>query len=368
VNREEFTPYGETSFGGYARKRYRFSGAEHDEENGLLQMGARYCAPWLGRWISADPAGPADGANLYSYVRSNPICYRDPGGTQAQPSAADASDAGAPPPPPPKVDQMIPGGVDLGPEGGRIAEYTADPARIRKQDEAVKAYAAGVVNTVIEHHGPAAAVRAVKEDVGKKLPIIGPRLADLLFNPLEQRTKAWQDQYQLNLPDSEAAGAGYVAGIATVGFAEAIVSAGVTKGINSLLRSGHTGKSAANLHYGSKLAPDERRAANEFKKQIAAGASPSVAGKAAHRAGGAAGDGEGVDFHGRHPGTQEEWKFHKGPAGTDQRFMDEASAQSLHYSLQFQLKTRAAGEQLVPLRMVKHFWVTNKSVVKGIGH
>jgi YD repeat-containing protein len=35
TNREEFTPYGETSFGGYTRKRFRFTGRERDEESGL---------------------------------------------------------------------------------------------------------------------------------------------------------------------------------------------------------------------------------------------------------------------------------------------------------------------------------------------
>ncbi len=44
VNREEFTPYGETSFGSFARKRYRFTGKERDEESGLNYHGARYFA------------------------------------------------------------------------------------------------------------------------------------------------------------------------------------------------------------------------------------------------------------------------------------------------------------------------------------
>lgn len=57
VNREEFTPYGETSFGSFARKRYRFTGKERDEESGLSYHGARYFAAWLGRWISSDPIG-----------------------------------------------------------------------------------------------------------------------------------------------------------------------------------------------------------------------------------------------------------------------------------------------------------------------
>src|SRR5919197_5413839 len=56
VNREEYTPYAETSFGSFARKRYRFTGKERDEESGLNYHVARCYAPWLGRWLSCDPA------------------------------------------------------------------------------------------------------------------------------------------------------------------------------------------------------------------------------------------------------------------------------------------------------------------------
>src|SRR5579859_7655168 len=35
INREEYLPYGETSFGSFARKRYRFTGKERDEESGF---------------------------------------------------------------------------------------------------------------------------------------------------------------------------------------------------------------------------------------------------------------------------------------------------------------------------------------------
>ncbi|GIH02638.1 hypothetical protein Rhe02_07050 [Rhizocola hellebori] len=92
VNREEYTPYGETSFGGFARKRYRYTGKERDEESGLYYHGARYYAPWLARWATCDPAGPVDGTNLYAYARANPMRYHDPGGQQALP-APTASDA-----------------------------------------------------------------------------------------------------------------------------------------------------------------------------------------------------------------------------------------------------------------------------------
>ncbi|MER5942507.1 SpvB/TcaC N-terminal domain-containing protein [Streptomyces sp. NPDC001928] len=89
VDREEFTPYGETCFGGYALKRYRFTGKERDTESGYQYHGARYYVPWAGRWTSCDPAWPVDGTDSYAYVRNNPLTFVDPTGRQAGPSSAD---------------------------------------------------------------------------------------------------------------------------------------------------------------------------------------------------------------------------------------------------------------------------------------
>ncbi len=80
INHEEFYPYGETSFGSFARKRYRFTGKERDEESGLSYHGARYYAPWTARWTSSDPAGLVDGPNLYCYSRNCPLLLSDPNG------------------------------------------------------------------------------------------------------------------------------------------------------------------------------------------------------------------------------------------------------------------------------------------------
>ena len=91
VNCEEYTPYGETSFGSFGRKRYRFTGKERDEESGLYYHSARYYAPGLARWISYDPAGPVDGVNLYPYTCNNPILLVDPYGTE---SGTDATTRG----------------------------------------------------------------------------------------------------------------------------------------------------------------------------------------------------------------------------------------------------------------------------------
>jgi RHS repeat-associated protein len=86
ISYEEYYPFGGTSYQAgrsaaeAGQKRYRYAGQERDEETGLDYCGARYYAPWLGRWTSCDPAGMIDGANLYRYARNNPIKYIDPGG------------------------------------------------------------------------------------------------------------------------------------------------------------------------------------------------------------------------------------------------------------------------------------------------
>jgi len=57
-------------------KTIRYSGKEMDA-SGLYYYGARYYAPWLQRWISADPARDVDGLNLYAFVGNNPAIHVD---------------------------------------------------------------------------------------------------------------------------------------------------------------------------------------------------------------------------------------------------------------------------------------------------
>ena len=85
VNREEYFPYGETSFGGFSRKRYRFTGRERDGESSLAYHGARYLALWLARWVSPDPAGIRSGPNVYAYCRGDPVSRRDLTGLADEP-------------------------------------------------------------------------------------------------------------------------------------------------------------------------------------------------------------------------------------------------------------------------------------------
>jgi len=59
---------------------WRFSSKRLDEETGLFYFGERYYSPVIGRWITPDPAGFADGPNLYAYVHNQPLIYIDPDG------------------------------------------------------------------------------------------------------------------------------------------------------------------------------------------------------------------------------------------------------------------------------------------------
>jgi RHS repeat-associated protein len=85
INREEFTPFGETSFGSFARKRYRFTGMERDEESGLSYHGARFYAAWLAKWVSVDPEYLQFPAwSPFSYAFDNPVRFGDPTGRSPQ--------------------------------------------------------------------------------------------------------------------------------------------------------------------------------------------------------------------------------------------------------------------------------------------
>ena len=80
INREEFFPYGETSFGSYGRKRYRFTGKEKDEESGLSYHSVRYYSTWLARWIKPDQAPPTASISLFTYCSNNPMVRIDHSG------------------------------------------------------------------------------------------------------------------------------------------------------------------------------------------------------------------------------------------------------------------------------------------------
>ncbi|NEN25816.1 RHS repeat-associated core domain-containing protein [Cryomorpha ignava] len=84
INREEYYPFGETSFGSYQYKRYRYNGKEKDEESGLYEYGQRYYAPWLCRFVSVDPiAEDYPQLSSYNYAGNKPITHVDIEGLQS---------------------------------------------------------------------------------------------------------------------------------------------------------------------------------------------------------------------------------------------------------------------------------------------
>jgi insecticidal toxin complex protein TccC len=89
ISMEEYYPYGGTAVW-TARsqteadyKSVRYSGKERDA-TGLYYYGYRYYQPWVGRWLSADPAGTLDGLNLFRMVRNNPVSMKDNDGRVAE--------------------------------------------------------------------------------------------------------------------------------------------------------------------------------------------------------------------------------------------------------------------------------------------
>ncbi|MCG7946230.1 MAG: FG-GAP-like repeat-containing protein [Candidatus Thiodiazotropha taylori] len=87
VGNQRYSPFGASWSAGSPVGR--FLGRSADDETGLIQLGARYYSPMLGRFISADwyvlenPAKPyriPQGYNLYSYALNNPLAFKDPSG------------------------------------------------------------------------------------------------------------------------------------------------------------------------------------------------------------------------------------------------------------------------------------------------
>ncbi len=83
INLEEYYPFGETSFGSFAKKRYRYNGKEKDEHTGLYEYGQRYYAPWLCRFVSVDPiAEDYPQLSSYNYAGNKPETSVDIEGLQ----------------------------------------------------------------------------------------------------------------------------------------------------------------------------------------------------------------------------------------------------------------------------------------------
>ena len=96
ISYEEYYPYGSTSYQAVnsavqiRAKRYRYTSRERDDETGFYYHGARYYAPWLGRWVSCDPSEHDLRYGQYCYVPFNPIRSVDFNGRAPLPAEAEA--------------------------------------------------------------------------------------------------------------------------------------------------------------------------------------------------------------------------------------------------------------------------------------
>lgn len=86
TNREEFTPYGEGSFGGYKSKNYMYIAKEKDFENKLYYSENRFFNSFILRWSSVDKYLFLKDSikkrsfyfiNCYDYSFNNPIVFKD---------------------------------------------------------------------------------------------------------------------------------------------------------------------------------------------------------------------------------------------------------------------------------------------------
>lgn len=92
ISYEEYHPYGSTSLQTVRSrtetpKRYRYTGKERDDETGFTYHGARYYAPWLGRWSSCDSeSSKGEQLNLYRYCKNSPPNHTDDAGRDPVPT------------------------------------------------------------------------------------------------------------------------------------------------------------------------------------------------------------------------------------------------------------------------------------------
>ncbi len=87
ITRECYYPFGGTAWTDgdavqVSYKTIRYSGKERDA-TGFYYYGLRYYLPEWQRWLNPDPAGAADGLNLYGMVRNRPMSLTDGDGRQS---------------------------------------------------------------------------------------------------------------------------------------------------------------------------------------------------------------------------------------------------------------------------------------------
>lgn len=75
-----YDAFGNFTFFGSIQSPWLFSGQRYDNATKLYHFCKREYDSALGRWLTPDPLGFTDGANLYAYVHNNPLIYVDPYG------------------------------------------------------------------------------------------------------------------------------------------------------------------------------------------------------------------------------------------------------------------------------------------------
>ncbi|MEM7005219.1 MAG: RHS repeat-associated core domain-containing protein, partial [Pseudomonadota bacterium] len=83
--REDYTPFGESRLNPTGNEdSHNFTGHIKDNDTGLVYMQARYYDPVIGRFLSTDPVGFAQGGvgyfNRYAYTQNDPVNNIDPTG------------------------------------------------------------------------------------------------------------------------------------------------------------------------------------------------------------------------------------------------------------------------------------------------
>ena len=74
----EYDPYGDAYSESGASTSIKYTGHAKDDTSGLYRTMHRQYSSSIGRWISRDPIGRADGPNLFAGMRNSPMANVDP--------------------------------------------------------------------------------------------------------------------------------------------------------------------------------------------------------------------------------------------------------------------------------------------------
>jgi RHS repeat-associated protein len=162
------------------REDYRFTGKEEDSEVGLAYFGARYLAPSLGRWISADPLavhGLGADMNVYAYVSGKLLSATDPLGLDNAPIETSTVQV-----------EAKPGPVDTS-KADPLVGSEWDAAKRDYFEWGMKAQAADEADSAAQKAllGPGLApLASLTPGTGVRL-IPRPARPDVLANPIDQK-------------------------------------------------------------------------------------------------------------------------------------------------------------------------------------